>query len=170
MTSLEMANLICEIIDDKKGKDIVKIEVGDISSICDYFVIASGKSTTTVKAIADYIEEKLSKDEIFVKRMEGMSEGRWIAMDYGDVIVHIFNDETRLFYHLEKLWEKGKTSEFISAAVGKGTAVKTKAVKVAAKEVKKPEKKEVKKAAKTDKLKDIKDKDDKAKPVKSIKK
>lgn len=112
MTSLEMADLICSIIDDKKGKDIVKIQVDKISSLCDYFIIASGNSTTNVKAIAEEVEEKLSKQEINVKRMEGLSEGRWVAMDYGDIIVHIFNDETRLFYHLEKLWEEGKASDF----------------------------------------------------------
>lgn len=113
MTSLEMANLICGIIDEKKGKDIVKIEVDKVSSLCDYFIIASGSSTTNVKAIADGIEEKLEEREIFVKRIDGLSEGRWVAMDYGDVIVHIFNDETRLFYHLEKVWEQGKISQFM---------------------------------------------------------
>lgn len=116
MTSLEMANFICGIIEEKKGTDIVKIEVSKISTLCDYFILASGSSTTNVKAIAEGIEEKLEEKEIFVKRMDGLSEGRWVAMDYGDIIVHIFNDETRLFYHIEKIWEKGDVSRFMTLA------------------------------------------------------
>jgi len=112
MKSIDLANLICEAIADKKGYDIVKIAVSKITTLCDYFVVASGNSTTNVKAIAGFVEEKLSKNEIEPKRVEGQSEGRWIALDYGDVIVHIFNDETRQFYHLENFWEKGVHTKY----------------------------------------------------------
>ena len=112
MKSIDLANLICEAIDEKKGYDIVKIAVTKLTTLCDYFIVASGNSTANVKAIAEHLEEKLSKKEIEVKRMEGQTEGRWIAMDYGDVIVHIFNDETRHFYHLENFWEKGVHTKY----------------------------------------------------------
>lgn len=169
MTGLETADLICSIIDEKKGKDIVKIEVADISSICDYFVIASGNSVASVKAIAEHIDEKLGGNEIFAKRVEGLSEGRWVAMDYGDVIVHIFNDETRLFYHLEKLWEEGKAFEFNKPVKETKKAPKIKAAPKTEKEDKVKKEKPVKekeskvKVKETDKVKPVKEKEPKVK-------
>lgn len=75
-----------------------------LSVIADYFVICSGESTRQVKALAEEIEKKLSKSKIFPLNIEGLNNARWILMDYGDVIVHIFDAETRAYYELEKLW------------------------------------------------------------------
>ena len=85
----------------------VIVDVREKTVLCDYFVIAGGRSTTQVKALCDNLEEKLSKEGVEPRRVEGVKEGRWGVLDYGDVIVHIFNDESRLFYHLERLWGEG---------------------------------------------------------------
>ncbi len=107
--SLEKVNLICEILSSKKAYDVVYIDVESKTSLCDYFIICSGRSTTQVKSLAENLEEKLSKDyNLEPRRREGVREGRWAVLDYGDVIVHVFNDEMRDFYHLERLWEDGK--------------------------------------------------------------
>ena len=75
-----------------------------LSTIADYFVICSGESTTQVKAIEEQIEETLKKEEIRPIGIEGLRNSQWILMDYGDIIVHIFEEATRAFYELEKLW------------------------------------------------------------------
>lgn len=109
MTSFEKSQLICKILSEKKGNNIVYIDVADKTSLCDYFVICSGRSTTQVKSLAENLEEKMSKEyDLQPKRCEGIREGRWAVLDYTDVIVHIFNDEERDFYCLERLWEDGK--------------------------------------------------------------
>jgi ribosome-associated protein len=108
MTSKEKALLICKLLSEKKGNEIVYIDVADKTSLCDWFVICSGRSTTQVKSLAENLEEKLSKEyEIEPRRREGVREGRWAVLDYSDVIVHVFNDEERDFYRLERLWESG---------------------------------------------------------------
>ena len=84
------------------------VYVREKSSVCDYFVIASGTSSTQVKALSEYVEEKIGKDfSVSPVREEGVRDARWAVIDYGDVIVHIMQDETRLFYHLERLWSDG---------------------------------------------------------------
>lgn len=109
MTTFEKAQLICKTLSEKKGDNIVYIDVADKTSLCDYFVICSGRSTTQVKSLAENLEEKLSKEWLLEpKRREGLREGRWAVLDYSDVIVHVFNDEERDFYCLERLWEDGK--------------------------------------------------------------
>lgn len=108
MTSEEKVKLICKILSNKKASSIVYIDVEKKSSLCDYFVICSGRSTTQVKSLAENLEEKLSKEKgEEPRRKDGAREGRWAVLDYGDVIVHIFNDEERDFYRLERLWEDG---------------------------------------------------------------
>lgn len=109
MKSLEKVNLICGILSSKKAYDVVYIDVESKTSLCDYFIICSGRSTTQVKSLAENLEEKLSKEYgLEPRRREGIREGRWAVLDYADVIVHVFNDEMRDFYHLERLWEDGK--------------------------------------------------------------
>ena len=102
-----LARKIAAVLDEKKASDIVIIDLSEKSIIADYFVIASGHSTTQVKALCDNLEEKLSEEGLEPRRTEGTREGRWGVLDYGDVTVHIFNDESRLFYHLERLCEEG---------------------------------------------------------------
>ena len=109
MTSNEKTSLICKILSDRKANDIVYIAVEDKTSICDYFIIAGGRSKTQVKALAEHLEEKLKKEyDTVPRRTEGIQGGRWAVLDYGDVIVHLFGDEERDFYRLERLWEDGE--------------------------------------------------------------
>lgn len=111
-TSKELAQAICLALSAKKAKDIATVYVREKSSLCDYFVIASGTSSTQVRAMGEYVEEQMEKKFSFSPvREEGMRDGRWSVLDYGDVIVHIMQDETRLFYHLERLWADGGNLE-----------------------------------------------------------
>jgi ribosome-associated protein len=108
MTSKEKVELICKILSERKAEDIVYIAVEEKTSLCDYFVIAGGRSKTQVKALAENLDEKLDKEyELVPRRKEGIQAGRWAVLDYSDVIVHIFGDEERDFYRLERLWEDG---------------------------------------------------------------
>ena len=108
MTSQEKTELICKILSDKKACDIVYLDVEEKTSLCDYFVIAGGRSKTQVKSLAENLEEKLKKEyELIPRRVEGVRGGRWAVLDYTDVIVHLFGDEERDFYRLERLWEDG---------------------------------------------------------------
>lgn len=93
-----------KLADDKKARDIVILDISELSVVTDYFVIASANSSTQVKAVADNIEEKLKEAGINVLRREGIREGRWVLLDYGDVVVHVFQDEERDYYNLERLW------------------------------------------------------------------
>lgn len=109
MTSYEKVQLICKYLSEKKAYDIIYIDVESKTSLCDYFLICSGRSSTQVKSLSENLEEKLSKEHnLEPRRREGIREGRWAVLDYGDVIVHVFNDEERDFYRLERLWEDGK--------------------------------------------------------------
>lgn len=108
MTSNEKTLAICKYLSEKKAYGIVYIDVESKTSLCDYFVICSGRSSTQVKSLAENLDEKLEKEfSLTPRRREGVREGRWAVLDYEDVIVHIFNDEERDFYHLERLWENG---------------------------------------------------------------
>lgn len=102
---------IANAASNKKAKDIRILNVEGLSSIADYFVICSGTSTTQVKAIADEIEEKLEEEGIYVKHKEGQQFGRWILLDYGNVIVHVFHEEEREFYSVERLWADAEEIE-----------------------------------------------------------
>ena len=111
-TSKELAQAICLALSAKKAKDIATVYVREKSSLCDYFVIASGTSSTQVRAMGEYVEEQMEKQfSLSPVREEGMRDGRWSVLDYGDVIVHIMQDVTRLFYHLERLWADGGNLE-----------------------------------------------------------
>ena len=111
-TSKELAQAICLALSAKKAKDIATVYVREKSSLCDYFVIASGTSSTQVRAMGEYVEEQMEKQfSLSPVREEGMRDGRWSVLDYGDVMVHIMQDETRLFYHLERLWADGGNLE-----------------------------------------------------------
>lgn len=100
--------LIVNCYDDKKAHDIVAMEVGELTSVADYFVIGSASSSTQVKAIADEIEEKMEKAGFRAVHREGYNSAMWILLDYSDIVCHIFNDETRKFYDIERLWSDAK--------------------------------------------------------------
>lgn len=104
----EMAKLACKAIDDKLGKDIKIIDIHEVSVIADYFVIASGSNQNQVQAIVDNVEEQLGRAGFEAKQIEGTKNSSWILMDYGDMIVHVFDEENRLFYDLERIWRDGK--------------------------------------------------------------
>ena len=108
MNSYEQSILTAKAISSKKGLNIKLIEIGDISSLADYMVIATGTSSTHVKAIADEVEYQLDEAGISVSHIEGYRSNSWILLDYVDVIVHIFSDEAREFSDLERLWQDGK--------------------------------------------------------------
>ena len=95
---------VVKSIDKHKGEDIVSIDLRGKTEVADYYVIAGGRSMTHTRALIEHLEEDIDKLGIAPIRREGVREGRWAVLDYGDVVVHIFNDESRLFYHLEKLW------------------------------------------------------------------
>lgn len=103
----EMAQLACQAIDEKKGQDIKVIDIHNVSVIADYFVIASGSNQNQVHAIVDNVEEKLGRAGFEAKQIEGTKNSSWILMDYGDMIVHVFDEENRLFYDLERIWRDG---------------------------------------------------------------
>lgn len=98
-------DIVIKACDDKLGKDIKVIEIGEKSTIADYFVIVTANSNQQIKAISDEIEKKIEEAGFEVLANEGLRESAWILMDLGDIIVHIFNEEQREFYSLEKLWD-----------------------------------------------------------------
>ena len=107
--SKEKVKLAYEALDEKKGEEITIIDIKDISIIADYFIIASGSNALQVDALMNSVLEKLGKNGYEPLRIEGIRSASWILMDYGDVIVHVFSKEDRLFYNLERIWRDGKT-------------------------------------------------------------
>ena len=112
MTSYEQAILAAKAINKKKGLDIQVIEISDVSVLADYMVIATGTSSTHVKALADEVEYQLDEAGFSVSHIEGHRGNGWILLDYIDIIVHIFDDDSREYYDLERLWEDGTVIEF----------------------------------------------------------
>ena len=108
MTTLEQAKETAKILSEKKGLDIKVIEISDVSVIADYMVIATGNSSTHVKALDDEVEEQLDNMGVSVSHVEGYRSNSWILLDYIDIIVHVFSNEAREYYDLERLWEDGK--------------------------------------------------------------
>lgn len=98
------AMMICDALYNKKAQDIMAIHVGDRTIIADWFVVCSGLATAQVKALSDEIEEKAEGMGLSVRRIEGYSEGRWIVIDFGSILVHIFYPEEREYYNMERLW------------------------------------------------------------------
>lgn len=111
MTSEETMSLMMRVIDEKKGKDPVALNLQGISLIADYFVICHGNSETQVKAIADEIKDKAEQHGLEIKRIEGLDTARWVLIDLGDVVVHVFHREEREYYNLERLWSDAKVIE-----------------------------------------------------------
>ncbi len=108
MTSKELVKIAVQALDSKKTEDIKIVKVEGLTSITDYFVIATANSTTQVKAAADEVEFKLKQIGTEPNKIDGYQNAEWIALDYYQVIVHVFNRDTREFYSLEKLWRDGE--------------------------------------------------------------
>ena len=102
----ELLQKIIKILDNKKALDIKHMEIKDVTTIADYFVITSGTSSTHIKSLADNVEYELKQDGIYPNKIEGYETGTWILMDYGDVVVHIFTEQERANYNIEELWDE----------------------------------------------------------------
>lgn len=108
MNALDLARRIVDLADDRKAKDPVILELKSLTIVADYFVLLTGASRTQVLGIANHIEEELSQAELLPQQREGDQDARWLLLDYGDVVVHVFQEDTRLFYNLERLWNDAK--------------------------------------------------------------
>ena len=104
MEPIKMAEIAVKALDRKKASDVTAIKIEDITTLADYFVIASASSSTQLKALADEVEYELEQQGVNCHHREGMQSAEWILLDYGDIIVHVFSNEARAFYKLEKLW------------------------------------------------------------------
>lgn len=103
MTGLEEISVIVKALDDKKGIDLQVLKIGDLSIVADYFVLATGNSNTHVRALAEEVEDMMTKAGKEPLHIEGRSTG-WVVLDYGSAVVHIFQPEAREYYNLERLW------------------------------------------------------------------
>ena len=106
--SKEMARSAYDALSDKKGEDIKIIDITGVSVLADYFIIATGNSDSQVNALVDNVEEELHKAGYPLKQREGRANSSWILLDFGDIIVHVFDKENRLFYDLERIWKDGR--------------------------------------------------------------
>ena len=111
MDSKALANEIAKILDDKGATDIQILEVGHMTSITDFFVVASGRNVQNVSSLAEDLEDGLAEQGVEPRRKEGKNGARWIVLDYAHVIVHIFHPEERQYYNIERLWQDGTNQE-----------------------------------------------------------
>ncbi len=115
-SSRNLVEVILKVIDDKLGKDTMVINLDSVSTIADYFILTNGESLRQTKVLADEIIDHLEEEGVFHRNKEGYQAGNWILLDYGDIVVHIFEKETRQFYDLEKIWQD---AQIISVTDGK---------------------------------------------------
>ena len=106
--SKEMLKVIIDALQDKKAEDIRVIDISNVSVIADYFVIASGSNTNQIQAMVDNVEEEMFKAGYDDPKVEGYNTASWILLDYNDVIVHVFSEDDRAFYNIERIWRDGK--------------------------------------------------------------
>ena len=109
--SAELARLAITSLEDKKAEDVRVIDIGGVSVLADYFIIASGNNRAQVQAMADEVEQRLGRAGAVPRQIEGYQAGNWVLMDFGDVIIHIFDAQNRLFYDLERIWKDGTQIE-----------------------------------------------------------
>ena len=112
LTPRQKAKIIARCAQEKKADDIVVLDMRKAANFCDYFVVCSGSSDRRIRAIADAIDDGLSQRGCSVRSREGFSNATWIVMDYGDVVAHLFDDEVRNFYNLERLWRDASVVEW----------------------------------------------------------
>ena len=108
LTSKETVKLIIDALEDKKAENIQIIDISEVSSVADYFIITNGTNKSQVQALADNVGEKLDREGIHAKQVEGYSKANWILLDYTDIVIHVFDRESRGFYDLERIWRDGK--------------------------------------------------------------
>ena len=104
----KLARIAIAALEEKKASDIRVIDISEVSVLADYFIIANGSNRPQIQALSDEVSEKMEKAGAELKQTEGYENANWILLDFGDVIVHIFNPENRLLYDLERIWRDGK--------------------------------------------------------------
>ncbi len=107
MESKEMVKIAINALEEKKAENIRVIDISKVSVLADYFIIAEGKNRNQIQALTDSVEKDLGKAGTAPKQIEGYENANWVLMDYADIIVHIFDNENRLFYDLERIWRDG---------------------------------------------------------------
>lgn len=113
LDSAQIAKIAVDAASDKKASDIILLDIRDVATFADYFVICSGNNPRQIQAIADAIDEELGKQGAKVLHQEGVAESGWLLLDVGDVIVHIFGTKEREYYRLERLWNEAKTVVYL---------------------------------------------------------
>jgi ribosome-associated protein len=106
--STKMAKMTIEALEEKKAEDIRIIDISTISILGDYFIFASGNNRNQIQTMSDEVERVLGKAGYLVKQVEGYDNANWVLLDFGDIIIHLFDKENRLFYNLERIWRDGK--------------------------------------------------------------
>ncbi len=109
----EMTKLAIQALQDKKAQDIRIIDISEVSVIADYFIIAGGSNKNQIQALCDNVQETLGRAGYPEKQTEGYNTANWILMDFGDVIIHIFDRENRLLYDLERIWRDGRQVDLV---------------------------------------------------------
>lgn len=107
MKAREIAKLVCKALDDKKAIDVKAIDISEVSVMADFFIVASASNQSQMNAMQDEVDRVLYEQGIHAKSIEGNRSSTWVLMDYEDVIVHLFSEEDRLFYDLERIWKDG---------------------------------------------------------------
>ena len=108
MNSIELARAIVSILEEKKGESIILVDIHEIASFTDYFIICTGTSDRMLDSLSRDVLEKVEQDIQLKAKIEGLPSDGWLVLDYGDVVVHLFSPDQRDYYHLEQLWDKGK--------------------------------------------------------------
>ena len=107
MQDQELVLKLAQTLYNRKASDVAALKVGHLTVLCDYMVIASGRNANQVKGLYDDVDDMMAKEGIQLRRSEGSAEGRWVVLDYSTILVHIFHQEERAFYNLERLWDDG---------------------------------------------------------------
>ena len=107
MNDQETVLRLAQVLYSRKAQDIVVLNVSHLTVLCDWLVIASGRSAAQVSALSDAVDESMAADGVDLRRSEGKNDGRWVVLDYGHIIVHIFHRDERTFYGLDRLWNDG---------------------------------------------------------------
>ena len=108
MNNKEIIKIAIDALEDKKAENIHIIDISEISTLADYFIITNGSNRSQVQALADNVSEKMAKAGVAIKQTEGYNSANWILLDYSDIVIHIFDKESRSFYDLERIWQDGK--------------------------------------------------------------
>lgn len=116
---MEILKKAAQILDGRKAEDVKAIDIAGVSILADYFLLASGGSSTQVRSLAEELEFRLSEAGVEPQRVEGMQTASWVVLDYGSVVIHVFHRDTRTFYNLERLWADGRVIELAELLANK---------------------------------------------------